>query len=135
MYKHILVPVAPDHPPNSGRAIEIAQSLLDEGGRITAITVVEAIPAYVSQQIPSDIMEGNRDAMEATLKAELGGVKGVSTSVVTGHAATTILDQAEMLDVDCIVIASHRPGLIDYFLGSTAGRVVRHAKCAVHVLR
>lgn len=135
MYKHILVPVAPDHPPNSGRAIEIAQSLLDEGGRITAITVVEAIPAYVSQQIPVDVMEGNREGLEAALKAELGGVKGVSTSVVTGHAATTILDQAEMLDVDCIVIASHRPGLIDYFLGSTAGRIVRHAKCAVHVLR
>jgi nucleotide-binding universal stress UspA family protein len=135
MYKHILVPVAPDHPPNSGRAIEIAQSLLDEEGRITAITVVEAIPAYVSQQIPLDIMEGNREALEAGLKAELGGVKGVSTLVVTGHAATTILDQAETLGADCIVIASHRPGLIDYFLGSTAGRVVRHAKCAVHVLR
>jgi len=135
MYKNILVPVAPDHPPNSGRAMEIAETLLDEGGRITALTVVEAIPAYVSQQIPADVMKSNREELEAALKAELGGVKGVSTAVVVGHAATTILDQAEAKDVDCIVIASHRPGLIDYFLGSTAGRVVRHAKCAVHVVR
>jgi len=37
--------------------------------------------------------------------------------------------------VDLIVIASHRPGLKDYFLGSTAGRVVRHSPCAVHVIR
>ena len=36
---------------------------------------------------------------------------------------------------DCIVIGSHKPGLIDYLLGSTAARVVRHAPCAVHVLR
>jgi universal stress protein F len=25
--------------------------------------------------------------------------------------------------------------LQDYFLGSTAGRVVRHAQCSVHVIR
>jgi universal stress protein F len=33
------------------------------------------------------------------------------------------------------VIASHRPGIQDYFLGSTASRVVRHANCTVHVMR
>ena len=38
-------------------------------------------------------------------------------------------------DTDCVVIASHRPGLQDYLLGSTAARVVRHAACSVHVLR
>ncbi len=37
--------------------------------------------------------------------------------------------------VDCIVIGSHKPGLSDYLLGSTAARVVRHAPCAVHVYR
>jgi nucleotide-binding universal stress UspA family protein len=36
---------------------------------------------------------------------------------------------------DCIVIASHVPGFENIFLGSTADRVVRHAKCAVHVIR
>ena len=34
-----------------------------------------------------------------------------------------------------IVIASHDPGLADYLLGSTAGRVVRHAHCSVLVVR
>ncbi|MBT8411941.1 MAG: universal stress protein, partial [Octadecabacter sp.] len=37
--------------------------------------------------------------------------------------------------IDCIIMASHQPGLEDYFLGSTAARVVRHAKCSVHVIR
>jgi universal stress protein F len=58
--------------------------------------------------------------------------KGV---LVWGHSGRTILDWAEANAVDCIVIASHRPGLQDYLLGSTAGRVVRHARCSVHVVR
>ena len=55
--------------------------------------------------------------------------------MVTGHAARTILDYAEQMKADCIVIASHDPGIQDYFLGSTAARVVRHAHCSVHVVR
>ena len=47
----------------------------------------------------------------------------------------SIIDFATSSGIDCIVIGSHRPGLSDYFLGSTASRVVRHAPCAVHVFR
>jgi nucleotide-binding universal stress UspA family protein len=42
---------------------------------------------------------------------------------------------AEEKGADLIIIASHRPGLKDYFLGSTAAKVVRHAKCSVLVIR
>jgi len=42
---------------------------------------------------------------------------------------------AKEKDVDLIIIASHRPGLQDYFLGSTAAKVVRHATCSVLVVR
>lgn len=135
MYKNILVPIAPDHPPKSDHAIAVAQSLLEPGGQITAITVVESIPAYASLQIPTDIVERNRQELEASLEADFGGIKGVSTLVIVGHAASAILDQSETRDIDCIVMASHRPGMVDYFLGSTAARVVRHAKCSVHVVR
>ena len=36
---------------------------------------------------------------------------------------------------DLIIIASHKPGFQDYFLGSTAAKVVRHAPCSVLVVR
>lgn len=55
--------------------------------------------------------------------------------VVEGHSGRTILDYAEETGSDLIVIASHRPGMGDMLMGSTATQVVRHAKCAVHVLR
>jgi nucleotide-binding universal stress UspA family protein len=55
--------------------------------------------------------------------------------VIKGHSGRSIIDVAVQKNADCIVIGSHKPGLIDYLLGSTAARVVRHAPCNVHVLR
>ncbi len=80
-------------------------------------------------------MVNQRDDIMAALKAEVSELPSISAHVVTGHAGNTIVDYAAEHEVDCIVIASHKPGLQDYFLGSTAARVVRHSPCAVHVIR
>ena len=135
MYQHILVPIAPDHNPQTGEGMEIAQKLLADGGKITAVTVVEPMPGYVQAYLPNELAEKQRTDMVAQLKSHLGGVANAEAHVVTGHAGATIVDYAKEHDADCIVIASHKPGLEDFFLGSTAARVVRHAQCAVHVIR
>jgi len=56
-------------------------------------------------------------------------------AVRTGRSYSSILDVADEKEAELIIIASHRPGLQDYFLGSTASKVVRHAKCSVLVVR
>ena len=58
-------------------------------------------------------------------------------NAITPDAAAAILAALEEAEAsaDAIVIASHRPDLSDYLLGSTAARVVRHAQCTVLVLR
>ncbi|MBL4758209.1 MAG: universal stress protein [Rhizobiales bacterium] len=53
----------------------------------------------------------------------------------SGNASNAILDIAKEQNVDIILIGSHKPGLQDYLLGSTAARVVRHAECTVLVAR
>ncbi len=135
MYKNILVAIALDHSPESGKALNVAQLLADEGAAITALNVLEEIPVYAASYIPEDRLAGRREEADAELKAELGGVTGVKPVVITGHAGRAILAYAAEHEVDCIVISSHKPGLQDFFIGSTASRVVREAKCAVHVLR
>ena len=55
--------------------------------------------------------------------------------MIEGHSGRSILDWAEENGPDLIIIASHRPGMQDLLLGSTASQVVRHARCAVHVVR
>ncbi len=135
MYRNILVPIAPDHGLGVTSAIDVALLLADGEGKITALTVAEAMPAYVTQLLPPGLLEKTRDELLTALRADVGGVKNIKSKVVIGHSGRTIVEYADQYGIDCIVIASHRPGLQDYFLGSTAARVVRHAKCAVHVIR
>ena len=135
MYKNILVPISFDQARDAAGAIEAAQALLTEGGHITLIHVIEHIPDYAASYLPSNFMTEKRKHIEDDLDKVVKAVPGASGVVVTGHAGRTILDWAEKQKSDCIVIASHRPGMQDLLLGSTAAKVVRHAACAVHVLR
>ena len=135
MYRNILVPVAPDHGGHTDRAISIAKAIRDEGGTITLLTVSEQIPAYVSQYLPAGQIEKNRAEAKARLEEDAKGAEGMKVEVGTGNAGVVIAEYADENDIDLIVIASHRPGLQDYLLGSTAARVVRHAGCSVHVVR
>ena len=137
MYKNILVPVAPHHPANTEEAIKLAQTLRAEGGQITLLSALESIPGYVSQYLPNDQLEKNKASIKARLVEDAEGVSDVSVKVmmVAGSAGAAVVEYAEEHGNDLIIIASHKPGLKDYFLGSTAARVVRHATCAVHVVR
>ncbi len=135
MFDHILLPIAPDHNPFQQKAMSVAQTLLNDGGKINVMNVAEIIPHYAAAQIPDALMHQNVEASQelvAKAAAKHDNCEGVS---VQGHPANAILDYGESNGVDCIVIASHRPGLADYLLGSTAARVVRHATCHVHVVR
>ncbi len=48
---------------------------------------------------------------------------------------SSILAAAEAHGADLIILASHIPDFSNYFIGATADRVVRHAKCSVLVDR
>ncbi|WP_456385583.1 universal stress protein [Profundibacter sp.] len=135
MYKNILVPVALDHEHDTAEAMRVAQSLRSDGGKITLLSVVESIPGYVASYLPKGQQEKNRAEIETNLKADASDAEGVESKVITGHAGGSIVDYAKDHGADLIIIASHKPGLQDFFLGSTAARVVRYSQCAVHVLR
>lgn len=134
MYKKVLVPVSLDQDRNTEAALKVARGLLDDGGSITALYVDEPIPNFSTAYLPKGLEEERADAMESRL-AEAVGDADVQQLVLLGGAGQKIVEYAREEGVDCIVIASHRPGLQDYFLGSTAARVVRHAECSVHVVR
>lgn len=135
MYKNILVPVLLDDEHDNSVSFDVARTVARDGATFTLLHVVEAIPSYVAAEVPHELMEKNRANAAKALDAAATALDGAKTEMVVGHAGRTIVDFAQSHDIDCIVIASHKPGLEDYFLGSTASRVVRHAPCAVHVIR
>jgi len=135
MYKNILVPVSFEADRNAKGAMQIAKVLRAEGGTITCLHVMEHLPKYATEYLPEGHMEAAKADIIEGLKSLVDGVENASTVVTEGHSSRSILAHANNNDVDLIIVASHQPDMQDYLLGSTAAKVVRHAKCAVHVLR
>ena len=134
MYKNILVPMALDHD-ISPQTLGVARALLSENGTITAIHIHEAAQGSVASFISEDAIREAQENSRAKLAEKTAGIEGLNAEFVVGHAYRSIIDYADLNNIDCIVIGSHKPGLSDFLLGSTAARVVRHASCAVHVCR
>lgn len=135
MYDNILIPLALATEDDSDRPIEAMRKLAAPGAKITFVHVVEDIPPRVAGYLPQDYVTEIHNDRLADLARRVADVEGAKIEVVEGNAGARILERAEKLGVDCIVIASHRPGLRNWFLGSTASRVVRHAQCSVLVVR
>lgn len=135
MYKNIAVPVSFDEDKDVASAIGVAKALADDGARITFLHVVENVPSYVVDLIPQTTIEARREEIDTRMKELTAGVENAASTVVHGSAGRAITQWAGENDADCIVIASHRPVFSDMLLGSTAAWVVRHADCAVHVVR
>ncbi|MGV6848812.1 MAG: universal stress protein [Marinibacterium sp.] len=135
MYKHILVPLAFDEEHDHQGALLTARALADDDAEFTLIHVMDPIPTYIATQIPAETMAKSRDDAQHQLSVAAKALPGAKTALVAGHAGREIVDYANEHGVDCIVMASRRPGLGHFFLGSTADWVVRHARCSVHVIR
>ncbi len=134
MYDRVLVPMALDHGV-SGTTLTAAKTLCNLGGQITALHVYEAPHSSVSAYLDEEAVRSAWDKAQQRLAEKTASHGDVTTEMVKGRSYRAILEFAEQHDVDCIVVGSHKPGLSDFFLGSTAARVIRHAPCAVHVCR
>jgi nucleotide-binding universal stress UspA family protein len=134
MYQKILVPLALDHG-ISQQTLTAAQALCSDGGHITALHVYEIPRGTVSTYLREDAVQYGFDAAKKLLREKTSHIEGLRAEVINGHAYRSIIEYAAEGDFDCIVIGSHKPGVSDFLMGSTAAKVVRHATCAVHVHR
>jgi len=135
MYNTIIVPTDFSNEESTIQSLQKAEKLSDNG-RIILLHVLDSIPAYALVEIPVDMMPDlvpqTRDALKelvflSKVKAEI--------EVRNGSSYRQIIEATKEHKADLILINSHRPGLQDYLLGSTAGKVVRHAPCSVLVDR
>ncbi len=134
MYKTILVAMALDHDV-SPFLLSLARSMLVPDGTIQALHVLEEPHGIAAARLREDLLDEGLQRATTLFQSKLSDHPDVTPRIVTGHVSRTILGVAEETSADCIVMGSHRPGMVDYFIGSTAARVVRHATCSVHVYR
>lgn len=139
MYKSILAPVDLSHRDVAKQMIATAKALADgDGKQLTLLNVVPDLPGYVAAELPSGLaqkMESSAKQDLQKLASEAGLGKSANLVLRHGRPHSQILQVADEIGADLIVIASHQPGIEDYLLGSVAGKVVRHAKCSVLVER
>ncbi|MEM7633255.1 MAG: universal stress protein [Pseudomonadota bacterium] len=136
MFKKILVPVDLTHNELGVQMINLAKEIGGESAEIILTHVVHDIPSYAAVEISGELLDKTHKWAKSELEklAKDNDISGPA-DLRHGSAGSAILEAATQYGADLVIIGSHKPGVADYFLGSTAGRVVRHAQCPVLVMR
>ena len=137
MFKHILCPV--DFSPCARAALTLATELAASSNASLTIAHVWEISPYVAPGVMSagDAIETLLTDAEALLAEWAASAKTTQTVLVRGLPWAAIIQLLEdNRAYDIAVLGTHgRSGLRRVLVGSVAERVVRHAPCAVLVVR
>lgn len=91
-------------------------------------------PKNVRHDVASTFRAEHRELQQAARDLADEGVKATSL-LVQGPTAETLLDEAEKLPADIIVIGSHGHGAVHHLLlGSVSEAVLRQAECPILVI-
>lgn len=132
--------VALDNSCGSEKALEAAVRLAQQdGGRVTAITVLERTGNPAIDQLSDDIKAQTQRHLKELLEtaANYARSRGVRLTPILceGHPADAILSCAEEEQANMLVLgASSRPG-DDAGLGATADQVSNRSPCTVLIAR
>ena len=140
MFKNILVAVDLEHDTPVDDLLRIASDIANTyGAQVHLLNVIGAAPAVVSQFLPENYENMVSEKIEkdlAVLAAKVDLAEGAAASSVRfGGVYQEILAHANKIGADLIIVASHKPDVGDYLLGTTAARIVRHASCSTLVVR
>ncbi|WP_071797046.1 universal stress protein [Natronohydrobacter thiooxidans] len=138
MYRSIVIAVALFNKGATSRGlIEKANKLIDPDGSITLVHVLDEVPAYLATIVAREQLLEHRKALREQMEslAAVAKAKTVDIEIRGGRASEEIIACAGDCNADLIMVASHKPDMSNYFIGSTASRVVRHSPVSVLVAR
>jgi nucleotide-binding universal stress UspA family protein len=148
-FREIFVPI--DFSEASMQAVEPAYSLTRLiHGRVFLMHVIDMLPRpnplYAHYAPRESVLKGDIDKMEIEARTKLLSLvpkrdefKGVETQIIVTRHVTpheSIVEEAEKAGADIIVMTHKGWSTLGHLLlGSTAEMVIRHARCAVMVIR
>lgn len=140
MFHNVLLAIDLNEPSSWARALPAALEVCKpSAAALHVIYVAAEVNVQVASFFPADANERLLEQASADLKAWVrdhvpAGVTAHSI-IAQGNVYRSIMDAAEKINADLIVMASHKPTITDYLLGANAAHVVRHASCSVMVVR
>ena len=137
MYKSIMIPVDLEHSDQLKKALSIGADLARHyNAELFAVGVTSGAPSAVAHN-PLEYAQ----KLEA-FAAEQTAIHGVEfkAKAMESHDPAVDLDDTlqkagSEIGADLVVMASHVPGFIDYFLSSRAGYLASHSDLSVFVVR
>lgn len=141
MAKRILLPIDLADEKSWQMALGIAlEQIRLHGGELHVVSVLPdfgmaMVGGYFRKDFEKEALRNFSEALRNWVNEHVPDDIDVHPHVLHGSIYDEILRAADKLDVDLIVIGSHRPELKDYLLGPNAARVVRHARQSVYVVR
>jgi nucleotide-binding universal stress UspA family protein len=148
MDRQILLAVAlqqgEEFTPHALAAREVAVALAKgSGASLLVLSVYDyseikepSLSAEMAARYREDMMQRIDGFMETKMKTFLAGAQAMDIAVTplvqVGEPRKTILEVAERLPAELLVIGAHnKRSVLDVMLGGTAGYVSRHAPCPV----
>ena len=137
--------LATDGSAHSQAAINLLNHLpFPEGSKITLTTVLELPSLHFGTSRLNDadqkLQDSIRSKAEENLNRQAESLRQtgwiVDVLIRQGNAAEEVINTAEELKIDLIVVGSHGFGTVrKYLLGSVSQKVVKYAPCSVLVVR
>lgn len=138
-FEKILVPVDLGHDSSWREALPTAVDQAQHaGGVLHIVTIVPEEPpqlAWLPDDYSAKMIAYVKPKLAKLVETHIPADVKAEQHVRQGSIYREIVQLARELDIDLIVMASHRPELKDYLLGPNAARVVRNAECPVLVIR
>ncbi|MEC7488976.1 MAG: universal stress protein [Pseudomonadota bacterium] len=141
MYENILLPIDLGNESSWGKALPTAIEYCKAFEAILHLMTV--MPDFGSPMVAQFFPDDHENRMMTNANEVLNkfASEQVPASIEGRHIVTDgtiyqmIIETAEKIDADLIIVGSHRPELKDYLLGPNAARVVRHSAKSVLVVR
>ena len=137
MYSKIMVPIDLAHTDRLGKALAVT-------GKLAAAFGAEVHLVGVAERVPSSAARDPREFAEK-LEAYAGEQTRTLGIPCTAHAKIVLdlgaeleaglVESAEEIGADLVVMASHAPNFLDRIFGSNAGALAAHANLSVFVVR
>ena len=135
--KSVLVPL--DFSELSYQAIAPAREYVEDTSSLEVIHVLTPLNQEYPVAIEDPLEDEKRkQKVQDFLRNKLSemGYEGIKIQVEIGDPSTKIVDYAEKIETDLIIMPSHgRKGVSRFLLGSVAERVARLSHCPVLILK
>ena len=137
MFRHILVPVDLLHLDKLDRALAVAaEEARLRGARVTYVSVSISAPSRVASGPDAFRKKLERFAADQARHHSIDtNAQALFSNDPSTDVDDTLLKAIEDLGADLVIMASHTPGIAEYFWPSNGGKIASHSKASVFLVR